>query len=104
MDSSLLCSVSSRGTCHIWKLDDENEKKSKFIEGRRSISQIQIPDFNAKQQSKWFDLGAFSHDLSSGPEAYQCAFTSDLKRLLIVSIDGVYHRYRSRVKYFWSLF
>ena len=63
MDSSLLCSVSSRGTCHIWKLDDESEKKSKFIEGRRSISQIQIPDFNAKQQSKWFDPGAFSHAL-----------------------------------------
>ena len=90
-----MCSVSSRGTCHIWKLDDESEKKSKFIEGRRSISQIQIPDFNAKQQSKWFDPGAFfSRSLSSGPEAYQCAFTSDLKRLLIISIDGVYHRYR----------
>jgi len=82
MDSSLLCSVSSRGTCHIWKLDDESDKKSKFIEGTRSISQIQIPDFNPKQSSS---------------EAYQCAFTSDLKRLLIISIDGVYHRYRLRL-------
>ena len=32
-----------------------------------------------------------------GSEAYQCAFTSDLKRLLIISIDGVYHRYRLRI-------
>ena len=52
MDSSLLCSISSRGTCHIWKLDDSDERKSKFIEGKRSISQIQIPDFNSKLQSK----------------------------------------------------
>ena len=52
MDSSLLCSVSSRGTCHIWKLDANEEKKSKFIEGKRSISQIQIPDFNAKLDSE----------------------------------------------------
>ena len=35
--------------------------------------------------------------LFSGSEAYQCAFTSDLKRLLIISIDGVYHRYRLRI-------
>ena len=32
-----------------------------------------------------------------GPEAYQCAFTSDLKRLLIISLDGTYHRYRLRI-------
>jgi len=82
MDSSLLCSISSRGTCHIWKLDDSDDRKSKFIEGKRSISQIQIPDFNSKLQS---------------PEAYQCAFTSDLKRLLIISLDGTYHRYRLRI-------
>ena len=54
MDSSLLCSISSRGTCHVWKLDDNDSKKSKFIEGRRSVSQIQIPDFNSKLDSEFF--------------------------------------------------
>jgi len=68
-------------TCfYLFESDTEMlTKKTNFVEGTRYISQIQIPDFNAKQNS---------------PEAYQCAFTSDLKRLLIVSIDGIYHRYR----------
>ena len=98
MDSSLLCSISSRGTCHIWKLDDSDERKSKFIEGKRSISQIQIPDFNSKLQSnKSSILRGRILTYVLGPEAYQCAFTSDLKRLLIISLDGTYHRYRLRI-------
>ena len=48
MDSTMLCSVSSRGTCHVWKLSDETEKKRGLVEGSRSVCQIQIPDFSAK--------------------------------------------------------
>ena len=48
MDSSLLCSVSSRGTCHVWKLNEEEKPKNKIIEGKRSATQIQIPDFSPK--------------------------------------------------------
>jgi len=80
MDSSLLCSVSSRGTCHIWKLSEGDDKR-KLIEGRRSACQIQIPDFSSK----------------SGVESYQCAFTPDMKRLLIIGLSGAYHRYRLRL-------
>ena len=35
------------------------DKKSKFIEGTRSISQIQIPDFNAKQNSEFLCIFSF---------------------------------------------
>ena len=48
MDSTMLCSVSSRGTCHVWKLSEETEKKRGLVEGSRSVCQIQIPDFSAK--------------------------------------------------------
>ena len=77
MDSSLLCSISSRGTCHIWKLDDSDERKSKFIEGKRSISQIQIPDFNSKLQSKSLLLysqvqsGRSERDKLNRPKGFQ---------------------------------
>jgi len=81
MDSTMLCSVSSRGTCHVWKLSEETEKKRGLVEGSRSVCQIQIPDFSAK----------------TGVESYQCAFTPDMKRLLVIGVSGAYHRYRLRL-------
>ena len=63
MDSSLLCSVSSRGTCHIWKLTEGDDKlKNKLIEGRRSCSQIQIPDFSSKTGTFYWNTGQFFYD------------------------------------------
>jgi len=83
-DCSLLCSLSSRGTCHIWKLADVQDKKS-LLDGRRSVAQVQIPDF---VQKSGFDPSV---------EPYQCAFTPDMKRLLVICDNGTYHRYRLRL-------
>ena len=54
-------------------------------------STFDLPWIRIRSMSHRFNLGFL------GPEAYQCAFTSDLKRLLIISLDGTYHRYRLRI-------